>query len=427
MTRQIFPLAALLLGAAFLFFAGGMNGLVLPVRGSAEGFSDVALGFLGTGWAVGFVTGCLVVPGLVAGVGHVRSFSVMAAVAALSILFSALLINPLAWILLRALAGFAFAGAAMIVESWLSERSEPRYRGTVFGIYTMVNLGAVTLGQLSLAVGDASGLTFFILAGAFYCLALIPTAVSSSSTPNPLAKAELDIPALWRNSPVAVVAIFLVGVTNSGFGTLGAVFGQQVGLQIAAISLFMSAPILAGALAQVPVGIVSDRVDRRLVLVVMSVVAIAGDLVFVLLQPQSAPFVIAAGALFGAAIFSLYPIVVAHANDHAAPEDFVKVSSGLLLIFGIGSIAGPLIAGFAMSLTGPRGLFLTTLVAHVITIGFTLWRMRRRQAVHPDEKADFVLTSPARTSTPETVAFAAAEEPDAATDTPDDEQEGVNR
>ena len=412
MTRQIFPLAALLLGAAFLFFAGGMNGLILPVRGSQEGFSDVALGFLGTGWAVGFVAGCLIVPGLVAGVGHVRSFSVMAAVAALSILFSALLINPVAWILLRALAGFAFAGAAMIVESWLSERSDPGSRGTVFGIYTMVNLGAVTLGQLSLAAGNGSGLTFFILAGAFYCLALIPTAVSSSSTPNPLAKAKLDIPALWRNSPVAVVAIFLVGVTNSSFGTLGAVFGQQVGLQIAAISVFMSVPILAGALAQVPVGIVSDRVDRRIVLVVMSIVAIAGDLVFVLLQPQSAPFAIAAGALFGAAIFSLYPIVVAHANDHAAPEDFVKVSSGLLLIFGIGSIAGPLIAGFAMSLSGPSGLFLTTLAAHVITVGFTLWRMRRRAAVDQDDKAGFVITSPARTSTPETVAFGATEESD---------------
>ena len=151
----------------------------------------------------------------------------MAAVAALSILFSALLINPLAWILLRALAGFAFAGAAMIVESWLSERSDPGSRGTVFGIYTMVNLGSITLGQLSLAAGNASGLTFFILAGAFYCLALIPTAVSSSSTPNPLAKAKLDIPALWRNSPVAVVAIFLVGVTNSSFGTLGAVSASR--------------------------------------------------------------------------------------------------------------------------------------------------------------------------------------------------------
>jgi MFS family permease len=427
MKRQIFPLAALLLGAAFLFFAGGINGLVLPLRGSAEGFSDVVLGFLGTGWAIGFVAGCIFVPRLVAGVGHIRSFSVMAATASLSILISALLIDSIAWIILRAFAGFAFAGAAMIVESWLSERSEARYRGTVFGIYTMVNLSAVTLGQLSLAGGGTSGLEFFIIAGAFYCLALIPTAVSSSSTPNPLAQARLDIPALWRNSPVAVVAIFLVGVTNSSFGTLGAVFGEKVGLEIAAISLFVSAPILAGALAQVPVGMVSDRMDRRIVLVAMTSIALAGDLIFVVLQPQAAVFAIAAGALFGAAIFALYPIVVAHANDHAAPEDFVKVSSGLLLIFGIGSIAGPLVAGLAMSAMGPRGLFMITLGSHVLTIGFTLWRMSRREAVEPAEKAGFVIASPARASTPETVIFSATEEIADAEQAPDDSGGENNR
>lgn len=410
MRQQIFSLATLFLGAAFLFYAGGMNGLLLPVRGSAEGFSDVSLGFLGTGWAVGFVTGCLLVPRLVAGVGHIRSFSAMAAMAALSILFSALLIDPLAWIILRAFAGFAFAGAAMIVESWLSERTDTRYRGTVFGIYTMVNLSAITLGQLSLAGGGTSGLEFFILAAAFYCLALIPTAVSSSSTPKPLARVKLDIPALWRNSPVAVVAVFFVGMSNSSFGTLGAVFGEQSGLEIAAISLFVSISILAGALAQVPVGIISDRVDRRLVLVIMTAIALVGDLIFVLLQPQSALLIIATGALFGGALFTLYPIVVAHANDHAAPGDSVKVSGGLLLIFGTGSIAGPLLAGIVMSFMGPRGLFIITLGAHIITIGFALWRMRRRVAVDQKDKSDFVMSSPARTATPETVAFSAPQD-----------------
>ncbi|MCR9139377.1 MAG: MFS transporter [Alphaproteobacteria bacterium] len=409
MRQQILSLATLFVGAAFLFFAGGMNGLLLPVRGSAEGFSDVSLGFLGTGWAVGFVTGCLLVPRLVAGVGHIRSFSAMAATAALSILFSALLIDPIAWIILRSLAGFAFAGAAMIVESWLSERTDTRYRGTVFGIYTMVNLSAITLGQLSLAGGGTSGLEFFILAAAFYCLALIPTAVSSTSTPKPLAQVKLDIPALWRNSPVAVVAVFFVGMSNSSFGTLGAVFGEQSGLEIAAISLFVSISILAGAIAQVPVGIISDRVDRRLVLVIMTAIALVGDLIFVLLQPQSALLIIATGALFGGALFTLYPIVVAHANDHAAPGDSVKVSGGLLLIFGVGSIAGPLLAGIVMSFMGPRGLFIITLGAHIITIVFALWRMRRRQAVDQENKGDFVMASPARTATPETVALSSQE------------------
>ena len=280
MFRSLLPLSALLLGSAFLVFAGGMNGLVLPIRGVAEGFTAASLGLLGTGWAIGYVAGCVATPKLVSRVGHIRSFGVMCAIAAIAVLLSLLLITPWVWVPVRGVSGFCFAGAAMIVESWLNERTEATSRGKVFGIYTMVNLAATTAGQMVLTLGDATGYLFFVLAAMVYCLALLPTAISATSTPKPLTQVSLDLPKLWRNSPIAVFAVFMVGISNAAFGTLAAVDAARIGLTVSDIALFASLPILAGAASQIPVGFASDRFDRRKVLLGIAVLAVAADALF---------------------------------------------------------------------------------------------------------------------------------------------------
>lgn len=399
MFGQIRPILTLILGSAFLMAAGGINGLILPLRGTAEGFSAFSLGMLGTGWAVGYVLGCILVPGVVARVGHVRSFSVMAAVAVISVLLSLLIIHPGAWIPLRALAGFSFAGGAMIVESWISERTDPSFRGRVFATYTMVNLAATTLGQLLLIVGDARGYFFFVLAAVFYACSLVPTALSTTTAPQPLVQPKLDLKSLWLNSPIAVVAVFLVGVSNSSFGTLAAVYGQQIGLNLTAIAFLVSITILAGALFQLPVGWLSDRTDRRAVLIGLAVTAGLADLFFLIMQPRDVSVVLIAAAIFGAMIFAMYPVIVAHANDHADKDSFLKISSGLLLVMGAGSIIGPLIGGGMMALLGPDYLFAPTLLAHSIMAGFAAWRMTKRAAVEDDKKGGFVSSSTVRMNT----------------------------
>jgi MFS family permease len=386
-----------------------MHGLILPIRGSIEGFTASALGLLGTGWALGYVAGCLVAPRLVGAVGHIRTFGVMCALAAISILLQALIVETWAWIPIRAISGFCFAGAAMIVESWLNDRAQPSTRGTIFGIYTMVNLVAVTAGQMAVSLGDASGFVFFAIAAMVYCLALIPTALSTSASPAPLTSVRLDVPALWRNSPVAVVAVFLVGISNAAFGTLAAVYADRVGLALTAIALFASIPVLAGALAQVPIGFASDRMDRRKVLVATAVLALAADLAFVLLLPEGRVLNLVLVGVFGAAIFAMYPIIVAHANDHAPPGTSIQVSGGLLMVFGLGSIVGPVMAGLAMTTVGPQGLFLTTVVAHGVMILFAVWRIAVQAPVPEDDKTAFRISVPARAATPETVALAAGE------------------
>jgi MFS family permease len=408
--RSILPISALLLGSFFLLFAGGIHGLILPVRGTAEGFSAFDLGLLGTGWAIGYVSGCLLTARLVARVGHIRAFSVMASLASITILFQLLLVFPGAWIALRAISGFCFAGAAMIVESWLSERADPRNRGRVFGIYTMVNLVASTGGQLTLTVGDTTGFFFFVLAAIFYALALIPTAISSSASPKPLVGVRLDVRALWRNSPVAVFAVFMVGIANSSFGTLAAVYGGAIGLAVATIALFSSLPILFGAAAQIPVGILSDRIDRRKVLIGVTVIALAADAAFILAEPQGSTLNLVFVGVLGAAIFSMYPVIIAHANDNAPEGNFIQTSGGLLMVFGLGSIVGPLVAGAAMSWSGPTGLFVTMAVAHVLIVLQAAWRITRRPPVPQEEKVDFVPMPGVRSTTPETIALSATEE-----------------
>lgn len=416
MIKNLLPISALLLGSALLLFAGGTNSLILPVRGTAEGFSAFSLGLLGTGWAIGYVAGCILTPVLVGRVGHIRAFTVMAALAAVAILLSLVLLMPPAWIPLRALSGFCFAGAAMIVESWLSERTDAKSRGKVFGAYTMVNLVASTAGQMALTLAPTDEYFFFVTGAVFYCLALVPVAITSSTSPKPLVKVRLDVRALWRNSPVAVVAILLIGFSNSAFGTLAAVYADRIGLTLNAVAFFASVPILAGAVAQIPVGFLSDRMDRRRVLVGITFLALVADLAFILLAPEGRMANLILASVFGAAIFAMYPVVLAHANDHAAEGSGIQTSGGLLLIFGIGSIAGPLIAGLGMSSFGASGLFMTTVGAHVLMLAYAVWRISVSAPPTDEEKGSFVLAPPGKALTPETAAFSSGGSADVPTE-----------
>ncbi|UWR44647.1 MFS transporter [Phaeobacter inhibens] len=407
MVRSLLPLSALLMGSAFLLFAGGVNGLILPIRGEAEGFTAASLGLLGTGWAVGYVAGCMRTPALVARVGHIRAFGAMCAIAAIAVLLSLVLITPWVWIPVRALSGFCFAGAAMIVESWLNERADASSRGRIFGIYTMVNLAATTAGQMVLTLGDSNGYFFFVLAAMVYCLALLPTAISATTTPRPLTQVSLDLRGLWKNSPIAVFAVLMVGVSNAAFGTLAAVYAARIQLELDDIAFFASIPILAGAAMQIPVGIASDKFDRRKVLIGVTVFALLADALFLFTGATQPLVVLALSALFGATVFSMYPVIVAHANDHAEPGTFIQVSGGLLLVFGIGSIVGPTVAGFAMTSFGATSLFAITGVAHILLVLFALLRLKIAPPVTAENKALFQAKPLARGSTPETAALAA--------------------
>jgi MFS family permease len=386
----------------------GLQGILLPVRGNLEGYATTTLGLLGTSWAAGFVVGCLIAPKMVRRVGRVRAFSGFIAIIAIIALVSGIIIDPVWWVILRAVTGFSTAGTSMIIESWLNERANNESRGAIFSLYIGITLLGVVGGQLMIPLEDVRTPALFMICGIFYCIAMLPTTLSTAASPQPLKAVKLDLPALYRNSPVSCLGILLVGIANGAYGTLGAVFGAGAGLSDTAIAVMMSATIFAGAIMQLPAGRLSDRIDRRYVLAAMSAIAALAGLLIFLLHPSSPAFLIGLVILYGAVANTLYPIAVAHANDFAASEDFVKVSGGLLLLYGIGTVIGPTIGGPVMSVISPHALFLVTALAHLLITGYAIVRSRIRAAI-PASDRDAYTTIPTATSptlTPQSMSLA---------------------
>ncbi|MBP1848883.1 MFS transporter [Rhizobium halophytocola] len=386
MRRNLLPVLALLLGTLFLFLGNGLHGLLLPVRGSAEGYSNEVLGLLGTSWASGFVLGCFYAPKLVMRIGHVRAFSGFIAMIAIIALTTGIFVDDYAWVGLRALTGFCTAGTQMIIESWLNERASNESRGTIFSFYISITLIGVVGGQMIVGFGDTLTPILFMCCGIFYCIAMLPTTFSVAASPQPLKSVKLDLRQLYKNSPVSCVGILLIGIANGAYGTLGAVFGSRVGLAPGSIAAMLSFTIFLGALAQMPAGKASDMTDRRYVLASLAAVAALAAIAILVINPANPILLIGLVAVYGTAANTLYPIAVAHANDFASPEEFVKVSGGLLLLFGIGTIIGPTLGGPIMTMFGPYKLFAVTAIAHVGVAAYAMFRSRLRAAVPIEDR-----------------------------------------
>lgn len=373
--------SSLLLGAGLLFAAGALLGLALPIRAEQEGFATSLIGLIGSAFAAGYVAGCIYAPRLVASVGHIRVFGVMAALVAATALVNVLIVTPIAWILVRAATGFAFAGATMIIESWLSESATSQTRGRVFARYMMVNLASSVLGQLAVTLFSPAGFEPFAVVAILAALALVPTALSSSRAPDPLHEVKLDIKRLIRVSPIAVVACFGVGLANGAFGTLAPVFAGSIGLPVGAVALLVAGAIVGGAIMQAPIGKLSDRLERRWVLMGTALAAASFAVVLFLVDPREPALVIVLVMGLGGAMHTLYPVAVAHANDRASAGEYVAVASGLLLVFGAGSTLGPAIAAPMMQLGEPRALFLFLAGVYLLIATHAFWRTRIRPPV----------------------------------------------
>ncbi len=414
MPAALLPVGALLLGAAILLLGNGLLGILLPVRASFEHFPTTAIGLIASGYSAGFVVGCLGTPHVVQRVGHIRTFAVMAAIAAAVVLTMVLMIQPLVWIFLRMITGVAFAGLYMVIESWLNERASNTNRGQLFATYMVIQLAAITIGQMLLPLGEPGGFRLFVLTAIAITLALVPVGLTTSVAPQPLGEVRLRLARLYRMSPVGVLGCFFVGLANGAFGGLGAIFAQDVGLSRTGVALFMSAALVGGALFQIPLGRLSDRIDRRKVLIIAcwlavlagGVLALAGDarsaggLVPPALERLALSPLVLIGAVvvFGGCIYSMYALCVAHTNDFVEREDFLEASSGLLLTWGVGATIGPLLAAFAMERIGLGGLFIYAALVHLLFIAFTWYRTRQRAPLPPDVRPDFVHAGASRTS-----------------------------
>jgi MFS family permease len=382
MRQNLFSVLALLIGTLFLFLGNGLHSLLMPMRGAVEGYSETILGFFGTSWAAGFVLGCIFARRLVKRIGHVRAFSGFISIIAITALATGIVVDPTFWILSRAMTGFSSAATAMIIESWLNERATNESRGMIFSFYISITLLGVVGGQMTVAFADINTQTLFLMAGIYYCFAMLPTLMSNAQTPKPLSEVRLDLVALYRNSPVSFFGILLVGIANGAWGTLGAVFGAKAGLSTGDVALMMTITIFAGAAMQIPAGRMSDRMDRRYVLAILSGVAFVAGFQLFLIQPGNVMTLLILIGVYGATANALYPIAVAHANDFAKSSDFVAISGGLLLLYGIGTV---------------------TAFAHVLIVAYALIRSRMRAPVPVGERDSYQSVSSGTTVTPESL------------------------
>ena len=385
------PVTALLIGAALLLMGNGLLSVLGPIRADAEGFTRLDIGIMGSLHFAGLMTGCLIWPRIIAAVGHIRAFAAFTAIATITPLAQAVWPEPAVWWALRALNGLAFAGIFMVIESWLNGASSTSTRGRVLASYTMINLTVVTLGMQLVGVGEPTSFELFTLVAILYSLAAVPVALAPTGAPTPPRVVKLRLGWLFSVSPAAVIGCFCTGLANSSFWTMGPIYATGAGMMIQDAALFLTAAVLGGAASQWPVGRLSDHIGRRpMAMIVCAIAALAG----VGLWASSAggkSLILILGAVYGTAAFTVYTLCVAHANDLVHRKRAVEVSSGLLLVFSLGAILGPLLASLLMSLLGTGALFLHSAAAHTAIAAVMILRARQRPKLPIERNERFLL------------------------------------
>lgn len=372
MAQTLGPVAALLLGVFFLVTGSGLQNTLLPLRGAFEGFSAISLGILGSSYYLGFVIGCLAVPHLVRRSGHIRAFAALTSGVVATMLAHPVFIDPYVWFGLRAITGFCFAGLYLVIESWLNDRATNQTRGFVMSAYIIVDYAALTAGQMMITLYPVRGFELFALGAILLSLATLPVVVSSSGQPAPIETARIRVFRLFRAAPVAMVGCFVIGLANGSLWSLGPIFSIGRGLTADGAATFMSAIVVAGALAQWPVGFLSDRMDRRRILGALMVGAMMAGLALGMFEFGLVGLCVL-GLAYGALSLPAYSLAAAHAYDRTAPTDAVETAAGLLLLYGVGSVVGPSLASFGMQHYGPGSLFFFTAASHTFLLLFVVW------------------------------------------------------
>lgn len=397
---------ALLLGIGLLMLGNGLQGTLLGVRATLEGYSSGVIGLVMSGFFMGFLLGAAWTSRAVRRVGHIRVFAALASVASISILVHALLVDPWVWGLMRFVTGICFAGILVVAESWLNGAATNQTRGQLLSLYMLATFGGMGGGQLMLNIGDPGQTSLFILVSILISFAALPLLLSASAAPAAIEPVSVGLLRLYRVSPLGTMGTFGAGLINGTVFGMGAVYAHQIGLSLPEISIFMGVLVFGGALLQWPVGKLSDLIDRRLVIAMITFatgVAAAGSS---LAATMDLAWFLGAVGLFGGLGFSIHALCLAYTNDHLEPTEYVGASSGLVLILGTGSIVGPLAVGAIMGTYGPSGFFWWLALVSLSVTALSLWRMTRRESLPTEEQGPFV----AMTTQTSPVAVAAAEE-----------------
>ena len=380
---------ALFLGMAFLMIGNGLQGSLLGLRASIEAFPTTVTGLLMSAFYFGFLAGSLLTPRMVVRVGHVRVFAALASLASTAILIHALYVEPFTWGFMRLVSGLCYAGLYVVAESWLNEQATNENRGQLLSFYMVITYGGMAIGQVLLNVGDPGRAGLFMLVSILVSFSLIPMLLSNTRGPMMEAPAPMSIKEVYQASPSGFVSAFLNGILLGGSVGMGAVYAGLLGLPVSQISLLMIMLFVGGVVFQWPVGRLSDRYDRRVVLAVVTFAAAAAAVVANIVDANFLAL-LAAVFLFGGMMMPMYSLALAYANDHLEQDQMVAASGTLVLVGGAGAFLGPTIVAASMDLVGPKGFFWSLALTHALLGVFVLYRMTQRPALPADEQGTYV-------------------------------------
>ncbi|MEQ9725827.1 MFS transporter [Pseudomonas sp. WHRI 8822A] len=388
MWSLIAPISSLLGGVALLLLGNGLLNTLLTLRGVAEGYSTGMLGLIMSGYFVGFLLGTWLAIPLVRRVGHIRAFSFCAALAAITALLHVLIVDPWVWLALRVLYGLALVSLYMVIESWLNAQVRNENRGQMFAIYMAVNLGALAAAQQLLSLAEPTEFLLFALAAMLISAALMPITLTRQPQPSVPDTLHSNLRAIAGIAPLSIAAAGLSGLALGAFWGMAPVYASLNGFDAAGVGLMMSATILGGALLQWPIGRFSDNHDRRWVLFWVVSAAVVVALLMSLLPAGRA--LLALMFLFGGLSFAIYPIAVAQLIDQLHSDEILSGSSSLLMVNGVGSVCGPLLAGLLMQYSGAAALPLYFAATLGLLAAYTSYRLRHVSDLVAGEQAHFV-------------------------------------
>ncbi|MDU7521573.1 MAG: MFS transporter [Roseomonas mucosa] len=380
------PVGALLLSVVLLMLGNGPLTTLISLRLNAAGASPTLTGLVATAYFLGLTLGALQAFRVILRVGHIRAFAVFASTVSATGLVYALWQNAALWALVRLVDGFCMAGLFICIESWLNDRAEPARRGALLAAYMVCVYGAQAAGQGLLNIGGAGDLRPFLLLSILMGLSVLPISMTSKSPTALPDVASLSLRQLYRISPLGMVGTVTSGLLLGAVYALAPLFARGSGLDLAGTTLFMTALILGGMALQWPLGRLSDRFDRRLVILGTLAALTASSILVLLAAPHGTAWLLTTGALFGGLVFALYPLCVSHTNDWLGAGDRVAASGGLVLAYSFGAAAGPVLASTGMSLVGRSGLFLYAGLVSLACLGFGLWRLTARATLPAEQQ-----------------------------------------
>lgn len=393
-TRHLYLTWPLLLGMGLLMLGAGLQGTLIGLRATLEGFPTFVIGVVMSCYYVGYILGSFVTPELVQRVGHIRVFAALTAIASVTILLQAVIVTPSVWALLRLASGFCFAGIYIVAESWLNDRATNENRGGVLAVYMLVLYIGLGSGQFLLTAADPAGPLLFLLTSVMISIAVVPMSLSVQRAPEFQLVQRIRLGELFHVSPMGVVGVIMSGVLTGALFSIGPVYANLIGLNAADIATFMAVSILAAVLTQIPIGRLSDRMERRSVLIIVCSLAAAFAAAAAVLGTLSKLILFVLAACFGGIALTLYSLSLSHINDHLDPRQMVSASASVILLNGAGSVAGPVLFSVLIVAFGPTAYFggMAALMGSLAL--YALWRKRQSAPVPFGLKVPFVGAQP---------------------------------